>query len=335
MHNLCKRKLCILTFKARCAGGVPVESFFVPRYKQLPQAEEYGRAYIKAYIKRRKTHEAAADGRRILCSPDRPCLRGGASGGGEPEPDGGRFVTVSCGSLTGREEDIEALACLLAGEITELATLMLGRAPDPSLRVLVAGLGNDQITPDAVGPGTAARLSVTRHLKVCRTGLYEALGCCELSALVPGVLGRTGMEAADLVRQAVSGVRAELVVAVDALAARSCRRLAATVQLSDRGISPGAGIGNMRAAIDRDTVGCPVLALGVPTVVDSATLVLDALEQAGLSGEAADPTLRRVLESGRSFIVSPGDCDRVVDLTCRLLARALDMAFGIERTASS
>lgn len=116
------------------------------------------------------------------------------------ERDGGRFVTVSCGSLTGREEDIEALACLLAGEITELATLMLGRAPDPSLRVLVAGLGNDQITPDAVGPGTAARLSVTRHLKVCRAGLYEALGCCELSALVPGVLGRTGMEAADLVR---------------------------------------------------------------------------------------------------------------------------------------
>lgn len=251
------------------------------------------------------------------------------------ERDGGRFVTVSCGSLTGREEDIEALACLLACEITELATLMLGRAPDPSLRVLVAGLGNDQITPDAVGPGTAARLSVTRHLKVCRAGLYEALGCCELSALVPGVLGRTGMEAADLVRQAASGVRAELVVAVDALAARSCRRLAATVQLSDRGISPGAGIGNMRAAIDRDTVGCPVLALGVPTVVDSATLVLDALEQAGLSGEVADPTLRRVLESGRSFIVSPGDCDRVVDLTCRLLARALDMAFGIERTASS
>ena len=91
------------------------------------------------------------------------------------ERDGGRFVTVSCGSLTGREEDIEALACLLAGEITELATLMLGRAPDPSLRVLVAGLGNDQITPDAVGPGTAARLSVTRHLKACRAGLYEPM----------------------------------------------------------------------------------------------------------------------------------------------------------------
>ena len=247
------------------------------------------------------------------------------------EADGGRYVTLSCGSLTGREEDLEPLARLLADEISALASVMLGRAVDSSLRVLVAGLGNDRITPDAVGPGTAARLSVTRHLKVCRGELYQALGCCELSALTPGVLGRTGVEAADLVRQTAAGIHAQLVVAVDALAARSCRRLASTIQLSDQGISPGAGIGNMRAAINRETIGCPVLALGVPTVVDSATLVLDALEQAGLSGDAVDPTLRHVLETGRSFVVSPTDSDRVVELTCRLLARALDMAFGIER----
>lgn len=247
------------------------------------------------------------------------------------ETDGGRFVTVACGSLTQREAELEELSRLLADELVALATCMLGRAPTPSLRVLVVGLGNDQITPDAVGPGTVARLSVTRHLKECRGELYHALACCELSALVPGVLGRTGMEAADLVRQAATGVGAELVVAVDALAARSCQRLAATVQLSDRGISPGAGIGNMRAAVDRETVGCPVLALGVPTVVDSTTLVLDALEQAGMQADTNDPALRRVLESGRSFVVSPSDCDRVVQLTCRLLARALDMAFGIER----
>lgn len=247
------------------------------------------------------------------------------------ETDGGRFVTVACGSLTQREAELEELSRLLADELVALATCMLGRAPTPSLRVLVVGLGNDQITPDAVGPGTVARLSVTRHLKECRGELYHALACCELSALVPGVLGRTGMEAADLVRQAATGVGAELVVAVDALAARSCQRLAATVQLSDRGISPGAGIGNMRAAVDRETIGCPVLALGVPTVVDSTTLVLDALEQAGMRADTNDPALRRVLESGRSFVVSPSDCDRVVQLTCRLLARALDMAFGIER----
>lgn len=251
------------------------------------------------------------------------------------EADGGRFVTVSCGKLTDREEDLGPLAGLIAQEMTALSAQMLGHAPDARLRVLVAGLGNDQITPDAIGPGTVARLSVTRHLKVCRAELYHALDCCELSALVPGVLGRTGLEAAELVRQAALCVDAQLVVAIDALAARSCHRLAATIQLSDRGISPGAGIGNMRTALDRETVGCPVLAVGVPTVVDSATLVLDALERAGLSYDTHDPALLQVLETGRSFVVSPSDCDRVVQLTCRLLARALDMAFGIERAAAA
>lgn len=247
------------------------------------------------------------------------------------ETDGGRFVTISCGSLTEREEDMEELAQLLAAELVALASCMLERPPSPDSRILIVGLGNDQITPDAVGPGTVALLSVTRHLKECNADLYHALGCCEVSALAPGVLGRTGMEAADLVKQAAAGVGADLVIAIDALAARSCARLAATIQLSDRGISPGAGIGNTRAAIDRETVGCPVLALGVPTVVDSATLVLDALEKAGMEVEEANPALAQVLETGRSFVVSPGDCDRVVRLTCRLLARALDMAFGIER----
>lgn len=249
------------------------------------------------------------------------------------EADGGRFVTVACGSLTEREEDIEELARLLSSELTALAGCMLGHPPSPDTRILIVGLGNDRITPDAVGPDTVALLSVTRHLKEYRAELYRALGCCEVSALAPGVLGRTGMEAADLVRQAAAGVGADLVIAIDALAARSCDRLAATVQLSDRGISPGAGIGNTRAAVDRETVGCPVLALGVPTVVDSATLVLDALEKAGVEVGEADPALVRVLEAGRSFVVSPSDCDRVVRLTCRLLARALDMAFGIERGA--
>lgn len=253
------------------------------------------------------------------------------------ECKGGRFVTVSCGCLTAwSEEALTPLGRLLADELEALATLMTGQTPGPELRVLVVGLGNADITPDAIGPGTVSRLSVTRHLKTCEAALYRALGCCELSAFMPGVLGQTGIEAAELVREAVLTVGAELVVAVDALAARSCARLTSTVQLSDRGISPGAGIGNRRMAIDQQTVGCPVLALGVPTVVDSSTLVLDALEQAGLDmgGEdhaTAHEGLRRVLENGRSFIVSPRDCDRVVEMTCILLARAIDMAFGIER----
>ena len=172
-------------------------------------------------------------------------------------------------------------------------------------------------------------MTVTRHLKSFDESLYRALGCCELAALSPGVLGQTGVESGELVKCAADRLTPHLLVAVDALAARSCERLASTIQISDGGISPGAGIGNHRMAINRETVGCPVMALGVPTVVDSSTLVWDALEKAGMTGEALPDALTEVLESGRSFIVSPRDCDEMVELTCRLLAKALDIAFGV------
>ncbi len=118
----------------------------------------------------------------------------------------------------------------------------------------------------------------------------------------------------------------DLIVAIDALAARSCERLAATVQLSDCGISPGSGIGNCRRAIDRRTTGAPVLSVGVPTVVDSATLVYDALEQAGI--REPDASLKQVLENGRRFYVSPKESDRITGCVSKVLASALNEAFG-------
>ncbi len=246
------------------------------------------------------------------------------------EADGGRSVTVACGRITARGEgELVPLADLLAEELRRMAADMMGRAVEPSCRILAVGLGNPHMTPDAVGPDTVRRLTVTRHLRAYDEALFAALGCCELSALTPGVMAQTGMEAGELVKSAVGIVRPDLLVAVDALAARSCERLASTVQLSDGGISPGAGIGNHRMAITRETMGCPVLGVGVPTVVDSATLVWDALEKAGMTKNPLPQEMAEVLESGRSFIVSPKDCDEMVDLTCRLLARALNLAFGV------
>jgi spore protease len=137
------------------------------------------------------------------------------------------------------------------------------------------------------------------------------------------------MESAELVRCAAELVRPHLIVAVDALAAAGCERLSSTVQLTDRGISPGAGIGNRRPGLNAETMGCPVMGVGIPTVVDSATLVWDALERAGMTEGALPRELREVLENGRSFVVSPKDSDEVVELACRMLARAIDLAFGV------
>lgn len=249
------------------------------------------------------------------------------------EEDGGRFTTISCGSVTLRGEgELREISRLVAEELSHMASQMLGRPLDASCRVLAVGLGNSDMTPDAIGPGTLRRMTVTRHLREYDPALYEGLGCCELAALSPGVLGQTGVESGELVRAAAELTRPHLVVAVDALAARSCERLSSTIQLSSRGISPGAGIGNHRVGLCEETVGCPVLGIGVPTVVDSSTLVWDALEQAGLTEEEMPPALVRVLETGRSFIVSPKDCDSVVEATCRVLAGAMDLAFGIGET---
>ena len=246
------------------------------------------------------------------------------------EADGSHSVTLSPGRMTELGEgDLPFLAEILSRELRRMATSLLGRSPDSHCRILVAGLGNPAMTPDAVGPGTVSRLTVTRHLKGYDKGLFAALGCCELSAVSPGVLGQTGMESAELVKCAVDLVKPHLLVGVDALAAADCERLSSTIQLSDRGISPGAGIGNRRTAINKKTMGCPVMGIGIPTVVDSSTLVWDALSRSGMESGDLPPALETVLTRGKSFIVSPKDCDEVVALSCRLLAMGLDRAFGV------
>ena len=139
------------------------------------------------------------------------------------------------------------------------------------------------------------------------------------------MLGQTGIETLELLRGAVRYVKPDLVVVIDALAARSCERLASTVQISDAGIKPGSGVGNHRAAITKEALEVPVVVLGVPTVVNSSTLVWDALHEAGIE-KISDP-LRRVLENGRSFFVSPKESDVITEQFSRLLANSVSVAF--------
>ncbi len=276
----------------------------------------------------------------LACESDRPAverIEKSVSVGSSPvlvtcrrEQDGSESVTMSLGAITGREEDIPELALLLSDELKRMGARLVGRTLGANDRIFVVGLGNADMTPDAIGPGTVRRMTVTRHLREFDADLFASLGCCELAALSPGVMGQTGLESGEIVESVASRLHPDLMIVVDALAARSCDRLASTIQLSGSGIAPGAGIGNHRMAIDRETMGCPVIGLGVPTVVDSATLVLDAWERAGMDIREIPDALQAVLESGRSFIVSPRDSDRMVELTCILLARALDAAFGVQ-----
>ena len=238
----------------------------------------------------------------------------------------GVYVTVECGKVTTMGDDtMERLSHILAGELRGMSERLTGKVADADFNVFVAGLGNAELTADAIGPKTVGQLTATRHLREHEEWLYGEIGCSALSALAPGVLGQTGIETLELLRGAVRYVRPDVVLVVDALAARSCERLASTVQISDAGISPGSGVGNHRSAITRETLGVPVISLGVPTVVNSATLVYDALHEAGI--DEIGESMRRVLESGRSFFVSPKESDVITAQLSRLLASAISRAF--------
>lgn len=227
----------------------------------------------------------------------------------------GTYITVELDGLLRREEDaFPRAARALAAELSGLLDLKEGDA------VLVAGLGNRAITPDGIGPKAADHTLVTRHLV---ERVPEQFGAFRpVSALAAGVLGTTGMESGELISAVVEKTRPACVLAVDALASRSLRRVGRTVQLSDTGIVPGSGVGNHRMALNRETLGVPVIAIGVPTVVDAATLACDLLSEAGR--EDLDPAA--LSGAGENLIVTPREVDTQVGDLAKVIGYGIDLA---------
>ena len=221
----------------------------------------------------------------------------------------GRYVTLTMDGLARREEDAFGRAArAVAAELKVLLKLPEG-AP-----ALVVGLGNRAITPDAIGPKVHEHTLVTRHLV---EQIPEHFGAFRpVASLSAGVLGTTGMESGELVQAVCRRLKPACVVAVDALASRSLKRLCRTVQLSDTGIAPGSGVGNHRWALDRASLGVPVLAVGVPTVVDASTLAADLLGQ-----EELPP-----LGEGRDLLVTPKDIDSQVDDLAKVIGYGISLA---------
>lgn len=240
----------------------------------------------------------------------------------------GTYVTVLCGKLSSMSaKEAHLLVRLLAGELCGMSKRLTGKSTGDVFSVLVVGLGNAGLTADAIGPKTVAGLNITRHLCAGTQGEpHRPRHFTRLSALAPGVTGQTGMEVRELLCGAVQTTHPDLIVAVDSLAARSCERLAATVQLSDTGIVPGSGVGNHRSAITLQTIGVPVISIGVPTVILSSLLVRDALCEA--EDGVPEETLDRILKERQSFFVSPKDCDVVTERAAHLLAEAINAAFS-------
>ncbi len=219
----------------------------------------------------------------------------------------GSYVTID---LT----PFQSVSTNFEGELTIVAEELKKLLPKEGL-VLVAGLGNEEITPDAVGPKTAAGILATRHVT---DGSNQIEGLSDLrpvAVMAPGVLGQTGIETAEFIRSVCDWIKPAAVIAVDALASGSIRRLGTTVQLTDSGISPGSGVQNRRKALNQEALGLPVIALGIPTVVDAASVVVRAP-----AGESAEP------EELSGCMVTPREIDVIIDKASSMLALAINKA---------
>lgn len=228
----------------------------------------------------------------------------------------GTYITAQLPPLTDNIRDTDSRVRALSGELRRLL-------PVNGL-VLVAGLGNIEITPDALGPKAASRVLATRHI---RGELARSTGLDRLRAVAvvnTGVTGQTGIETGELLLGIVKNIRPSAMIAVDALASRRLERLGCTVQISDTGIAPGAGVGNRRARIDAQTMGVPVIAVGVPTVVDALTLAFDLLE---IDDEKEGLALsKEISPQGRSMVVTPKEIDLLIDRAARLISLSINMA---------
>lgn len=230
----------------------------------------------------------------------------------------GTYITVEMPSISDHIDSDHVYVSFVSQELKKLLPKE-GTA-------LVAGLGNREITPDALGPKTADQVLATRHI----TGELEKLTGHHyfrpVVSVSPNVLGNTGMEAMELLESLVKQLAPDVVIVIDALAARSLGRLGCTVQLCDAGIAPGSGIGNTRPAISQATLGVPVIAVGVPTVVDATTLAFDLLQENNLP--LSEQVQQQVSPRGAQMVVTPREIDLLISRASHLVAMAINTALN-------
>ena len=231
----------------------------------------------------------------------------GAKAMGKPV---GEYLTLEAPGLSEEDEDYHR-------EVSEeLAKYIQELIGEQEQSILVVGLGNREVTPDALGPQVVNNLMITRH--IIREYGVRAFGREQMnrvSAIVPGVMAQTGMETSEIVKGIVAETRPDRVIAIDALAARSSKRLNRTIQLCDAGINPGSGVGNHRNGLTKENLGVPILAIGVPTVVDAATIIYDA------TGDRS-----RIAPNLNGMFVTPKNVDEMIKRLSFTISEAINIA---------
>lgn len=219
----------------------------------------------------------------------------------------GKYITITVPDIKYSQQSYEKASAALATEIKLLGNMT------KETKTLVVGLGNYDVTPDRIGCLTVSQIMVTRHMKKHAPEIFgdEISSVCAIS---PGVLGTTGMESSDIVKSIADNLKPDLIIVIDALAAADYSRIGTTIQLSDAGIQPGAGIGNNRNALNKASLGIPVIAVGTPTVVDASAIT---------NGENTEP-----------LMVTPRDIDLIVKKCSKAIASGINLALQDSMTLS-
>lgn len=247
----------------------------------------------------------------------------------------GRYITIEAQGLRYKNTPLQKKVMdLLAQELVSLSEL------PRDATVLIVGLGNWNVTPDALGPRSVNKIVVTRHLQDMLSPELKG-GVRSVCAIAPGVLGITGMETAEIIHGIVTKIKPNLVIAIDALAAASSQRVITTVQLADTGIHPGSGVGNKRFGLTRESLGVPVIAIGVPTVVHASTIAMDTINtmyqhasfaryfksMENLTEQDRQVIIRQVLpEALGDLMVTPKEVDRLIDDIADIVAGGINQA---------
>ncbi len=240
----------------------------------------------------------------------------------------GKYITIEAPELKFSNEVYERACIAVAEQIRAVCSI------SENTKTLVVGLGNKLITPDALGPRVVSKLMVTNHIK-SHPECFLDTSYSSVCALVPGVLGTTGIETTEIIAGVAEKIKPEIIIAVDALASRSTKRISTTVQISDTGITPGSGVENKRCGINEESVGAKVIAIGVPTVVDAATIASDSIDTVidkigggeYFSGMDKREAIRQALnETAANMVVTPKDIDLVIERAAKTVANGINLA---------
>lgn len=265
----------------------------------------------------------------------------GAKTMGKPK---GTYITIEAGNMDEEDEDYHREVSLQLAKIIR----KLSKVQKENVAVLVVGLGNREVTPDALGPRVVDNLFITRHiLKEYGRYAFGENNVNRISSIVPGVMAQTGMESVEIIKGIIEETKPDLVVAVDALAARSTKRLNRTIQVTDTGINPGSGVGNHRHGLNETSLGVPVISIGIPTVVDAATIVNDTMYNlvtamtqseafssvgtslSGLNDAEKYELIRELLSPNlNAMFVTPKDIDESVKRLSFTISEGINIAFA-------